>query len=808
TYTFTVAEDAATGTTVGTVSATDPNDEDSVTHSITAGNGDGKFSIDGSSGSITVAAALDYETTMAYSLTVQASDGKENGTATATVAITVTNVAEDPPPAPEDLSVSLADDTFSLSWTAVTGADQYRVQYRTGGSESEWTSLDAVTAASQTFSPENGALCATTYEFQVQAHGDGETYLVEWGAASESASHTTEACNLPPAFGSATYTFTVAEDAATGTTVGTVSATDPNDEDSVTHSITAGNGDGKFSIDGSSGSITVAAALDYETTTSYSLTVQASDGKENGAATATVAISITNVAEAPPPAPYRLPSVYNDGVFQLSWRSVAGADQYRLQYRIGDATGSWTNLAATTNTYQNFTLEGRITCGTIYEFRSQAHGDGETYSAIWGSPSSAAVFTAHPCNQAPAFGSETYTFTVAEDAATGTTVGTVSATDPNDEDSVTHSITAGNGDGKFSIDGSSGSITVAAALDYETTMAYSLTVQASDGKENGTATATVAITVTNVAEDPPPAPEDLSVSLADDTFSLSWTAVTGADQYRVQYRTGGSESEWTSLDAVTAASQTFSPENGALCATTYEFQVQAHGDGETYLVEWGAASESASHTTEACNLPPAFGSATYTFTVAEDAATGTTVGTVSATDPNDEDSVTHSITAGNGDGKFSIDGSSGSITVAAALDYETTTSYSLTVQASDGKENGAATATVAISITNVAEAPPPAPQNLTGTVTHNSVTLSWDAPDDTTVTSYQILRRRPDHGETELLVHVADTESIDDTESIETTYTDTDVAPGTRYVYRVKAINAIGLGPFSKPVTVTTAQQP
>ena len=42
--------------------------------------------------------------------------------------------------------------------------------------------------------------------------------------------------------------------------------------------ITSGNSQGKFAIDVSSGEITVADALDYESTTQYSLTVLVSDG--------------------------------------------------------------------------------------------------------------------------------------------------------------------------------------------------------------------------------------------------------------------------------------------------------------------------------------------------------------------------------------------------------------------------------------------------------------------------------------------------------------------------------------------------
>ena len=206
---------------------------------------------------------------------MQASDGETAGTATATVNITVTNVAEGSPSAPENPSVSLASDTFTISWDAVTGADRYRVQYRTGGEDGEWSNLDATTGTSQTFSPEGGAACDTTYDFRVQARGDGETHLVQWGAESETASHTTGACNQAPAFASATYSFSVSEDASTNTAVGTVAATDPDEGDSVTHSITGGNGDGKFSMNGSTGSIAVAASLDHETTSSYTLTVKA-----------------------------------------------------------------------------------------------------------------------------------------------------------------------------------------------------------------------------------------------------------------------------------------------------------------------------------------------------------------------------------------------------------------------------------------------------------------------------------------------------------------------------------------------------
>ena len=76
-----------------------------------------------------------------------------------------------------------------------------------------------------------------------------------------------------------------------------------------------------------------------------------------------------------------------------------------------------------------------------------------------------------------------------------------------------------------------------------------------------------------------------------------------------------------------------------------------------------------------------------------------------------------------------------------------------------------------------------------------SVTLTWDAPDDDTVTGYLVLRRRPQMDEDTLMVYV------EDTGSTATTYTDT--TPGTGHLYRVKAVNSAGAGERSNVVRAT-----
>ena len=87
--------------------------------------------------------------------------------------------------------------------------------------------------------------------------------------------------------------------------------------------------------------------------------------------------------------------------------------------------------------------------------------------------------------------------------------------------------------------------------------------------------------------------------------------------------------------------------------------------------------------------------------------------------------------------------------------------------------------------------PPPKPQNLTANAGNGSITLTWDAPDDDSVTGYRILRRRSTMDEDTLLVYVGDTGST------RTTFTDTDVTAGVRHMYRVKAINDAGLSEWS-----------
>ena len=172
---------------------------------------------------------------------------------------------------------------------------------------------------------------------------------------------------------------------------------------------------------------------------------------------------------------------------------------------------TWTALAETTGTTRDYTPAGVVTCSTEYRFRVRAYGDGDTYTQMWSVESD--VDTVETASCPPVFDEASYAFDVAENAELDDVVGEVSATDPDMDDEVSYAITAGNTGNAFDIDDETGEITVAVALDHESAASYSLTVEADDG--NGqTDTVMVAISVTDVAEDAPPAPGNLGATLS------------------------------------------------------------------------------------------------------------------------------------------------------------------------------------------------------------------------------------------------------------------------------------------------------
>ena len=129
----------------------------------------------------------------------------EWGAEAATTASTVGTVTLAKPPAPGGLSApSSGENSVSVSWTALTGADKYEVQYRQGSSGNWTTYKNDITGTSPTV---DGLQCDTGCQFRVRAYGDGVTYLADWGAWSSASNEVrTSTCPTPTPTPTATPT--------------------------------------------------------------------------------------------------------------------------------------------------------------------------------------------------------------------------------------------------------------------------------------------------------------------------------------------------------------------------------------------------------------------------------------------------------------------------------------------------------------------------------------------------------------------------------------------------------------------------
>ena len=111
-------------------------------------------------------------------------------------------------------------------------------------------------------------------------------------------------------------------------------------------------------------------------------------------------------------------------------------------------------------------------------------------------------------------------------------------------------------------------------------------------------------------------------------------------------------------------------------------------------------------------------------------------------------------------------------------------------------------ATDAVTAAELAE-PPAKPRGLSATATHDQVVLTWDDPQDESITGYVILRRVRENDE-----GGAFSELVADTGTAATTYTDNTVAASTTYTYRIKAINEHGVSERSRWFHIDTPAAP
>jgi hypothetical protein len=165
-------------------------------------------------------------------------------------------------------------------------------------------------------------------------------------------------------------------------------------------------------------------------------------------------------------------------------------------------------------------------------------------------PTTTFAITVTPVNDAPTLAPQG--FTITENSANGTSVGTVISGDVDAGDTKTFAITAGNDNGAFAINPSTGEITVAnsALLNFEATPTIPLTVRVTDSG-NAQASNTVTITLTDVVE-----PVGITVT---PTAGLTTTEAGGTATFTIVLTSQPTANVTVSLTSNNTAEGTVSP---------------------------------------------------------------------------------------------------------------------------------------------------------------------------------------------------------------------------------------------------------
>ena len=489
--------------------------------------------------------------------------------------------------------------------------------------------------------------------------------------------------NHAPVFSGGTNTIrSIAENTASGQNIGTpVAATDADTGDVLTYTL-GGTDAAAFSIVSTSGQLQTSAALDYETKSSYSVTVSVSDSN-GGSDSIPVTINVSNVNEAP---------VFTEGA--TATRTVA--ENTASGENIGDAVAA-TDVDA--NTTLVCTLGGTDAAsfsinGTTGQLQTNAALDYETktsYSVrITVSDGSltdtiAVTIGVSNVNEAPAFAPGSITLTVAEDTASGTNIGDpITATDPDSGDTLTYSLQRGDAE-SFRIDANTGQLQTSVALDYETKNAYTdLAVRAMDSAGLvGSTRVTINVTDNSAPEftDGSSTTRSVAENMAAGTNIGTPVAATDADNDVLTYTLGGTDASSFSIVSTTGQLQTNAALDFESSKTSYSIIVK---------VSDSSLTDSITVTIDVTdvNEPPVFTEGTTaTRTVAEGNTIGANIGAPVAATDQDGDTLEYMFLDFFGtnpdDDAFSTDSTTGQIRTKAPLDYETKNSYRFAVGVND-----------------------------------------------------------------------------------------------------------------------------
>ena len=684
------------GTTIGVLTTTDYDWDDSFVYSLVSGEGDTdnvSFVIDVDK--LKPSTALDYETKNTYSIRVQTDDGRE-GIFQKRFTIYVTDVND----IPSDLSLSNTSVAENQQIGAVVGmfatidqdaGDTFTYSLVSGEGDIDNASFiidNNSLKANEVFNYE----AKSSYGIRIQTD-DGRGGIFEKVI-------TINIINVNEVPTSLSLSNTnIAENLPAGSIVGSFTTTDPDIGDTFTYSLVAGVGDddnASFSTDGNI--LQTNAIFNYEAKAVYNIRVQTDDGQGDTFQKQFI-INVNDMNDTPTDLSLSNSAIDEHkpagtvvGTFTTTDQDIGDTFTYTLVSGDGDSD----NTA--------FMVDGDIlkTMGIFdKEVKDSFSIRVQTSDGRGGMFQKQFVISISDVNDAPT-DLNLSNAVIAENQPIGTTIGALTTTDSDVGDTFTYSLVSGEGDidnGFFAIQNDA--LSTNAVFDYEAKTSYSIRIQADDGK-GGMFQKQFIVNILDIND----TPTDLSLSNTSvnenqpggtiiGTFSTTDADVGDTFTYSLVFGEGDTDNAAFTIDGdMLKTKGVFNYE----VKNSYSIRVRTN-DGQGGMLEQVFIINIAD-----VNEIPTDISLSNT-SITENQSVGSVVGSFNTTDPDIGDVFTYNLVTGEGDvdnASFTIDGDV--LKTSAVFDYETKTSYNIRIQIDDGR-GGIFQKSFTINIINVNDAP-------------------------------------------------------------------------------------------------------
>ncbi len=526
-----------------------------------------------------------------------------------------------------------------------------------------------------------------------------------------------------PVFEQSAYLFTVVENQPPLTPVGRVHANDI-DIQVISYYLAANFSEGSlFQLNMTTGQLVSLFPYDRETKEAYSFVAIATDSGQIIERTAEVTINVT-VLDVNDNAPQFMYSSYNISWYEnttigslLLTVTALDSDVGRngtLEYYL--LPGNDSHMFSINSSSGEIILVEELDRETQARFQFRVAAEDHGIPLRLNGTTDVRVTVLDNNDNTPAFNATEYRSVLLEDSAMGTVVSYIGASDADIDENAEIRFSLNDDFGNtFAIDSESGVVTLAGSLDFEQIQNYSFFIIAQDSAEfPRMTTAPIVVEVVDLNDNSPEFDSEVyEVSIPENTviqYSIFQIPATDSDSTSngdLRYSiTGGNLGARFAVDERTGLISLDAYLDREI-TDSYALNLRAVDLGSPPLT---ATAQLKITVSDVNDHPPEFDSRSFSIAIPESTDIGVVIFQAQARDSDSgrNSNLTYDIFGGNTEERFEIDPSSGEIEVTKLLDFEETSSYTLSISVSDNGVPTALTDTtnLQISVSDVNEHPP------------------------------------------------------------------------------------------------------